>query len=343
MSNIKPITFNIGGQRYEISRSLLDQFPESMLTNCASGQWLENPEEEIFIERDGAVFRYILNYMRDGSVFLPVTERKQSFIKELDYYGIEARNSDINDGKAKLEHYSFELTDSLHPELKKFRNQMEYEKDGLKLAIFCTDEFFKYHHSNLFSSTSQKIPNPIEIAENTNAGRNGDDSYKLLQKLFRRGYPVIASANRQLGGIGLKVISINERGQRAAQTYIDTSTYSVTLVAKDPTQSDTGNGNEASLASALPFDWMPNTPSSSRKRSSSVLDEPMGSTESASASASASTSVAVSNRAAAAARAGIGWGNCFANVPEGQWKCNTCLSPNDRDATQCAACEALKP
>ena len=310
-----------------------------MLANCASGQWLENPEEEIFIERDGAAFRYILNYMRDGSVFLPVTERKQSFIKELEYYGIEARNCDINDGKARLEHYSFELADSLRPELKNFRNQMEYEKDGLKLAIFCTDEFFKYHHSNLFSSTSQKIPNPIEIAENTNISRNADDSYKLLQKLFRRGYPVIASANRQLGGIGLKVISINERGQRVAQRYIDTSTYSVTLVAKDPTQSDTGNGNEASLASALPFDWMPNTPSSSRKRSSSVLDEPMGST------ASVSTSVAVSNNAAAAALAPavIGWGNCFANVPEGQWKCNTCLSPNVRDATQCAACEALKP
>ena len=238
MSNIKPITFNIGGQRYEISRSLLDQFPESMLANCASGQWLENPEKEIFIERDGAAFRYILNYMRDGSVFLPVTERKQSFIKELEYYGIEARDSDINDGKAKLTQYSFQLADSIHSELKNFKNQMEWDIEGLRLAIFCTDEFFKNHHSNLFPSTSQPMPRQfgkeLEIVVKNHL-HSSDDIYSLLQGLYKRDEtinPVLASASRRLADVGLRVTSLQIKPANQKED----AKYSITVAVNDPAQ-----------------------------------------------------------------------------------------------------------
>jgi len=38
------IKFNIGGQRYEVSRSLLDKHPDSMLARISAQQWQEDPE-----------------------------------------------------------------------------------------------------------------------------------------------------------------------------------------------------------------------------------------------------------------------------------------------------------
>mmetsp|Transcript_9542 Transcript_9542/g.14382 ORF Transcript_9542/g.14382 Transcript_9542/m.14382 type:complete len:123 (+) Transcript_9542:79-447(+) len=82
--------FNIGGQRYEVSRSLLESHPDTMLAKSASDQWQKDPESEIFIERDGTIFRFVLNYLRDGKVGLPITETTDAFVAELEYYNIGA-------------------------------------------------------------------------------------------------------------------------------------------------------------------------------------------------------------------------------------------------------------
>ena len=80
--------FNIGGHRYEVSRSLLLNHPDTMLAKSASDQWQEDPESEIFIERDGQRFRFVLDYLRDGKVGLPITETTDAFVAELEYYNI---------------------------------------------------------------------------------------------------------------------------------------------------------------------------------------------------------------------------------------------------------------
>jgi hypothetical protein len=80
--------FNVGGQHYEVSRSLLQSHPDTMLAKSASDQWQEDPESEIFIERDGARFRFVMDYLRDGNVTLPITETKEAFVAELEYYNI---------------------------------------------------------------------------------------------------------------------------------------------------------------------------------------------------------------------------------------------------------------
>jgi len=74
--------FNIGGQRYEVSRSLLESH-DTMLAKSASDQWQKDPETEIFIERDGLRFRFVLDYLRDGKVGLPITETTDAFVAEL--------------------------------------------------------------------------------------------------------------------------------------------------------------------------------------------------------------------------------------------------------------------
>ncbi len=92
--------FNIGGQRYEVSQSLLDKFPTSVLARSASDQWKEEPETEIFIERDGMRFRHVLDFVRDGKLILPVTESKDMMTLELAYYGIDVEAEKIDDADA---------------------------------------------------------------------------------------------------------------------------------------------------------------------------------------------------------------------------------------------------
>ncbi len=45
---------------------------------------------EIFIDRDGLLFRHVLNYLRDGKITIPVTVAKSAILRELEYYGVDA-------------------------------------------------------------------------------------------------------------------------------------------------------------------------------------------------------------------------------------------------------------
>ena len=81
--------FNIGGIRYEVSKSLLLKYPKTMLAVSASKQRQENPNDEIFIERDGERFRLVLDYMRDGCVHLPISVSKDTLLLDFKYYGFE--------------------------------------------------------------------------------------------------------------------------------------------------------------------------------------------------------------------------------------------------------------
>jgi K+ channel tetramerisation domain. len=82
------VLFNIGGHPYRVSKSLLDSQPNSMLTRIASKQW-HIDESEIFIDRNGSRFQYVLDYLRDGRVILPVSECKETIVSELEYYNID--------------------------------------------------------------------------------------------------------------------------------------------------------------------------------------------------------------------------------------------------------------
>ena len=92
----KVVKFNIGGQSYKVSRSLLQMHPDSMLAKSASKQWQEDPNTEIFIDRNGFRFQYVLDYLRHGSVTLPITESREQLCMELEYYNIDANQEDID-------------------------------------------------------------------------------------------------------------------------------------------------------------------------------------------------------------------------------------------------------
>ena len=81
----------MGGRIYEVRRSLLDMYPNTILARSASDEWKNEADSQpIFLDRDSERFRYCLDYMRDGKVVLPPTESREAFIQELEYFGFDA-------------------------------------------------------------------------------------------------------------------------------------------------------------------------------------------------------------------------------------------------------------
>ena len=58
------ITFNIGGKIYQVSKDLLNKYPDTMLYMVTSEIETNNHNEPIFIDGNSERFPYIIDYMR---------------------------------------------------------------------------------------------------------------------------------------------------------------------------------------------------------------------------------------------------------------------------------------
>jgi hypothetical protein len=86
------IKFNVGGTMYEVSQSLLQHFPNTMLARAASETWSKKTNvknDPIFIDRNGERFAYVLDYMRDNKIVLPLSVTKEAMMDDLSYYGFD--------------------------------------------------------------------------------------------------------------------------------------------------------------------------------------------------------------------------------------------------------------
>ncbi len=96
------VLFNIGGCQYRVSKSLLSMHPDSMLTRSASDLWhSQKDDSEIYIDRNGLRFQFVLDYLRDGEVFLPISESKEAVLVELEYYNIDCKEESIHSSQGQ--------------------------------------------------------------------------------------------------------------------------------------------------------------------------------------------------------------------------------------------------
>lgn len=125
----KRIKINVGGTRYEVSRSLLNRFPDSKLSRIT----LENPfnEEEIFIDRDGGRFEFVLDYMRDNRVVLPLTIFRPQLVSDLEYFGIDFDNACITLGVADPNDMFHQLS-KYYYEKERFKEILKSKTKGIK-------------------------------------------------------------------------------------------------------------------------------------------------------------------------------------------------------------------
>jgi hypothetical protein len=59
-----------------------------MLARIVSDTWQEDPTKPVFIDRNGSTFDLVLDYLRYGSITLPMTVSKDKFLRDMNFYGI---------------------------------------------------------------------------------------------------------------------------------------------------------------------------------------------------------------------------------------------------------------
>ena len=60
------VKFDVGGRLFKVGRDLVDKYADSVLATLVSDTWQEDPEETVFIDRNGDTFAYVLDFMRYG-------------------------------------------------------------------------------------------------------------------------------------------------------------------------------------------------------------------------------------------------------------------------------------
>lgn len=85
-----PIYINVGGYIYTSSLETLTRFADSRLSKMFNGTLpilFDALTQHYFIDRDGKMFRHVLNFMRSGRLVLPDNFKNyETLIAESQYY-----------------------------------------------------------------------------------------------------------------------------------------------------------------------------------------------------------------------------------------------------------------
>jgi len=86
------IYLNVGGIKYSTTRSTLCKYPESMLGAMFAHNMPSQVDKDgcYFIDRNGKMFEYILQFLRSGEMALPNDFKEYNLLKsEIDFYQLE--------------------------------------------------------------------------------------------------------------------------------------------------------------------------------------------------------------------------------------------------------------
>lgn len=93
------VRLNVGGTLYEVSSETLEHCKGTALASLVSNHGKEAPSDEeaffidpddetVFIDRNGRLFEYVLDFLRTGKIHLPPSVSRSALQEEFDYYGI---------------------------------------------------------------------------------------------------------------------------------------------------------------------------------------------------------------------------------------------------------------
>ncbi|KAM6970777.1 BTB/POZ domain-containing protein KCTD4 [Aplochiton taeniatus] len=158
------VTLNVGGFLYAAHRSTLARHQGSMLEELASGKKPVQHSDSMgnpFIDRDGPVFRHVLNFLRTGELQLPDDFREGGLLRrEAAFYRLDALAAAVADWEAqrtlRREPAFLEVTDS------------HERSQGLK--VYCSDPGFidkvKGRLVQISKSRLDGFPEEFEVSSN---------------------------------------------------------------------------------------------------------------------------------------------------------------------------------
>lgn len=218
----REVRFDVGGHHYKVSRSMLELYPHTMLARLISDDWNNSNNDDdknvIFIDRNGHRFQYVLDFMRDQEVNLPVTESIEAIMNELEYYGFDNVRGDETSFSSSMPRITAatpveagrilafsilgtarEELDSLDTIIKKCKETIkdsEYRKSAVKLARSLFEISISKHEDAI------KNEKPFTVSITQDDEQNYCDDVKKFEAFFRE----------KLASYGLQLISYNMPG-----------------------------------------------------------------------------------------------------------------------------------
>lgn len=101
------VKLNVGGEIYTTTKATLQRYPNSMLGAMFNGSFTTSADDSgcVFIDRDGYLFRYVLNYLRSSALCLPDGFKLlDQLCLEADFYQIQPLIEELNCIKKSKEH-----------------------------------------------------------------------------------------------------------------------------------------------------------------------------------------------------------------------------------------------
>ena len=137
------VSLNVGGTHYTTSSTTLMKYPDSMFGRMLNSSIDSKKDEKgaYFIDRDGPLFRHVLNFMRNGNLSLPENFKEMKLLRsEADFYQIQPliaaldEMKDVND-KPISDGYIVDICESLDTPAQILRTEV-IAPDSFKGMLF---------------------------------------------------------------------------------------------------------------------------------------------------------------------------------------------------------------
>ena len=141
----------------------------------------DDNNDGIFIDRDGYLFRHVLNYLRDGKVILPITIDKNAFLFELQYYGILDTISNNKNDNIMI---STQASAQCVLQINGLITSLVKEESSIRFARLCIEQF-KDRGSNCTSgihSSGNSGNSNDHIGGSYKSGSYGEHNLELLNE-----------------------------------------------------------------------------------------------------------------------------------------------------------------
>ncbi|KAK6486805.1 BTB/POZ domain-containing protein KCTD4-like [Huso huso] len=215
------VTLNIGGCLYITQKQTLSKYPGSFLEEVANRKRQGVPIDSKgnpFIDRDGPLFRHILNFLRTGELILPEGFQECGLlVREAEFYGLERLAEAIKEHE-RTRGSSAETT---------FLEVIDSHERSQGLKVFCSDpDFIERLKGRIVQVSKSRLDGfPEEFAISSNAiqfrhfikSETGtrlvlkEDNtfvctletlkFETVMMAFRRGFRLITSLDSSKGSI----------------------------------------------------------------------------------------------------------------------------------------------
>ena len=140
------IELNVGGTKYTASKETL-----SWSSDCFLAKMIKFREETLyFIDRDGILFRYVLNYLRSRKLWLDIEPNLfflDAILQEADFFALDGLIIELKEIKTKL----LEEESRKIRERRQVREQMFFNKNNLNLLTKRKKKVMDDHRTNFIS------------------------------------------------------------------------------------------------------------------------------------------------------------------------------------------------